>query len=101
MFVFSNILQGVAEVLNMLLELYKWAIIINACLSWVSPDPYNPVVRFLYQITEPGLRPIRRILPFKGGVDFSPIIAILVIIFIQSAIITSLFEIAFKLKQSF
>ena len=98
MFIFSNILTGIAQILDILLNLYMWAIIINALLSWVSPDPYNPIVRILYQVTEPALRPIRRIIPMRGmGIDFSPIIAILIIIFIRSAVVRSLFEIAARL----
>jgi YggT family protein len=98
MFIFSNILTGIAQILDILLNLYMWAIIINALLSWVSPDPYNPIVRILYQVTEPALRPIRRIIPMRGmGIDISPIIAILIIIFIRSAVVRSLFEIAARL----
>ncbi len=99
MFIFSNILTGIAQVLDILLNLYMWAIIISALLSWVSPDPYNPIVRFLHQVTEPALGTIRRFIPLRGmGIDVSPIIAILVIIFLRSALVSTLFEIAAHLR---
>lgn len=75
-----------------LLELYTWVIIAAALISWVSPDPYNPLVRFLRQVTEPVLRPIRRLLaPYQAGLDFSPLVAILIIQFVQRVILPSLF----------
>jgi YggT family protein len=99
MFILGNLLTAVAQILDILLNLYMWAIIINALLSWVSPDPYNPIVRFLYQVTEPALRPIRRVIPMRGmGIDISPIIAILIIIFLRAALVNSLFEIAVRLR---
>jgi YggT family protein len=99
MFILGNILEAVARILDVLLNLYMWAIIINALLSWVNPDPYNPIVRFLYQVTEPALRPIRRFIPMRGmGIDISPIVAILVIMFVRTALITSLFEIAVRMR---
>jgi len=63
----------------------QWLIIITALISWVSPDPRNPIVRFLYRATEPILRPFRRILPPSrtGGIDFSPLLVILLIFFIK------------------
>ncbi|HDG97384.1 MAG TPA: YggT family protein, partial [Desulfobacterales bacterium] len=84
MFVFSNLLVAVAKILNIALSLYMWIIIGRAVISWVNPDPYNPIVRFLHSVTEPVLYPIRRRLPISmGGLDFSPIIVILAIIFLQ------------------
>jgi len=79
----------------MLLWAYMWVIIIRALLSWVSPDPYNPIVRFFYQVTEPVLRPIRRRLPlWQMGVDLSPIIVILIIVFLQYFLVPVLYETA-------
>lgn len=99
MFVFGNLIVALAEVIDIVLSLYKWVIIIAALISWVSPDPYNPVVRFLYAVTEPVLRPVRRLIGFRlGPVDISPLIVILVIIFIQMFLIGSLKEVGFRLK---
>ena len=89
MFVISNLLLAVANVLNMALSLYMFVIIARALISWVSPDPRNPIVQFLYVATEPVLRPVRRRLPVTG-VDISPIIVILAIVFLQQFLVLSL-----------
>ncbi|MFQ5896925.1 MAG: YggT family protein [Candidatus Methylomirabilia bacterium] len=73
-----------ANLLNTLLMVYMWIIIARALLSWINPDPSNPIVRFLYQATEPVLRPIRDLLPTRQiGLDLSPMIAILIIFILQ------------------
>jgi YggT family protein len=98
MFVVSNLLTAIAEILNIGLSLYMYIIIARAILSWVNPDPYNPIVRFLHAITEPVLFRIRRRLPLIfGGMDFSPIIVILAIIFLKSFIVQSLYQMATRL----
>ncbi len=95
MFIFGNILNGIAQVLDILLSVYMWVIIIRALLSWVNPDPYNPIVRILTRMTEPVLRPVRKLVPpHRLGLDFSPFIVILVIIFLRSALIQTLFRLA-------
>lgn len=76
-----------------------WVIIIRALLSWVSPDPHNPIVQFLYSVTEPVLARVRQLIPISGmGIDFSPIIVILAIIFLQSFLVTSLQRFAMQLQ---
>jgi YggT family protein len=75
-----------------LLDIYTWLIIAASLISWVSPDPYNPVVQFLRRATEPVLRPIRQLLsPYQTGLDFSPLVAILIIQFVERVILPSLF----------
>jgi YggT family protein len=82
---------ALGTVLNVVLTLYMWVIIARAVLSWVSPDPYNPIVRFIYNVTEPVLSQIRRRLPVSfSGIDFSPIIVLLVIIFLQNFVVNYL-----------
>lgn len=99
MFILGNLVLAVANISDILLGVYKWIIIISALISWVNPDPYNPLVRFLYFVTEPVLRPIRRLIGYRlGPIDISPIIVILAIIFIQNFLITSLMEIGHKIK---
>ncbi len=98
MFVVGNFFIGLGEVLNILLNLYMWVIIIAALISWVNPDPYNPIVRFLYGVTDPVLRPIRRRLGIYGGIDFSPVVAILVIIFLKYFLVNTLIELGYKMK---
>lgn len=98
MFVFGNFLGALAQVLDILLRLYMWVIIIAALISWVNPDPYNPIVRFLYSVTDPVLKRIRRVIGISMGVDFSPIIAILAILFIRYFLIQSMMELAGRLR---
>jgi YggT family protein len=99
MFVIGNFLMALAQVLDIILNIYMWVIIIAALISWVNPDPYNPIVRFLYRATEPVLRPIRRTIGTAlGGIDVSPIIAILGIMFLRYFIVRSLIDIAARLR---
>ena len=98
MFVISNILVGFAKILDMALTIYFWIIVIRALISWVNPDPYNPIVRFLYQVTEPVLYRIRKVVPYMGGIDLSPLIVIFIIYFFQWAVIPSIIEFALRLK---
>ena len=97
MFIAGNVLQGLATVADYVLWLYMWVIIARALISWVNPDPWNPIVRFLERVTEPVLYPIRHRLGWKLGVDISPIIAILIIIFLQVALVQSLKDMASRM----
>ena len=98
MFIFSNFLMAIAKILNIGLTIYMWIVIARAVVSWVSPDPYNPIVRFLNNVTEPVLYRIRRFIPvYFGGFDFSPILVIVAIIFIQTFLIQSLYQLAARL----
>ena len=96
MFIFTNFISAVAEVINIILTIYMYLIIARAILSWVSPDPYNPIVQMLYKVTEPVLNLIRRIVPmWKVGLDLSPMIAILIIFFLKRFIVASLRQAAY------
>lgn len=99
MFVFANFLQALAMVLNGALTLYFWIIIVSAVLSWVNPDPYNPLVRIIYSLTEPVLYWIRRTLPFVfiGGVDLSPIVVLFAIQFLKIFLVQTLSQLAMGL----
>jgi len=100
MFIFANLLLAVAKILNIALTAYMWIVIISAVVSWVNPDPYNPIIRFLRAVTEPVYRPIRRIIGYRlGPIDISPMVVILAIIFIQNFLVSSLIEFAYKLKR--
>jgi YggT family protein len=99
MFVAGNFLEAVARVLDIALTAYYWIIIIRAVVSWVNPDPWNPIVQFLHRVTEPVLAPIRRLLPtWRMGIDFSPLVAILVVIFVQQFLVRSLLEVAWRMR---
>ncbi len=97
--VIGFLLQAVANVLDIALTLYMWIVIARAVLSWVSPDPFNPVVRFIHAVTEPVLYPIRSKIPVSfGGIDFSPIIVFLAIIFLKNFVVNSLLYMAAGLR---
>lgn len=99
MFIFANLIIAIASITGILLTIYMWIVIISALISWVNPDPYNPIVRFLHAVTEPVFRPIRRTIGYKLGIiDISPMIVILVILFVKHFLIRSLIELAYKLK---
>ena len=100
MFVLSNFLIALARILDVGFSILYWLILIRALISWVSPDPHNFIVQFLYKATEPILYPIRKILPLslKFGIDISPIITFLAIMFLKSFLVRSLIDLAVRLK---
>ena len=95
MFVVNNFVAALAQIINFLLWAYMWIIVGRAIISWVNADPYNPIVRFLYEVTEPVLGRIRRVLPLAvGGIDFSPMVLILAIMFLQRFLVPTLMQLA-------
>lgn len=98
MIILGNLFVALGTVLDIVLNIYMWVVIIAALISWVNPDPYNPIVRFLYSVTEPVVRPIRRRIGALGGIDFSPLVVILAIVFIRSFIVRTIIEYGYRLK---
>ena len=100
MFILSNLLTAIANIINAVLAILYWLILIRALLSWVNPDPFNPIVQFLEKATEPILFPIRKILPpgLRFGIDISPVIAFLAIMFLRSFLVRTLLDIAMKMR---
>jgi YggT family protein len=98
MFVVGNMLLGVATVLDYALWFYMWIIIARALISWVNPDPWNPIVQFLDRETEPVLAQIRRWLGWRMGIDLSPLVAIVAITFLQIAVVQSLKDLALRMQ---
>ena len=99
MFILSNFIGSLATVVDIVLNLYMWIMIIRAVLSWVNPDPYNPIVKFLYNITEPLMYRVRRILPLQfGGMDLTPMVIIIAIIFLRSFIVQTLRQLAYQIS---
>ena len=97
MFILGNLLGAVATVLDVVLNGVGIILIVNALLSWIRPDPSNPIVRFLDQVSDVVCDPIRRLFPtIVGGFDLAPMIAILVIIFLRQFVVGSLHELAFR-----
>jgi YggT family protein len=100
MFILANFMIALGRVLGLALEAYMWLIIIRALISWVNPDPFNPIVRLLSKLTDPVLRPIRRMIPQGNiGIDFSPMLAILAIFFVKNFLVASLIEFGHRLKM--
>ena len=92
---FGNLIGAIVTVVDLILNVYMWIIVGRAIISWVNPDPYNPIVQFLYRATEPVLRYARRIVPPIGGtLDLSPIIVLVAIVFIRQFLIQSLLQLA-------
>ena len=95
----SNFILAIAQLLDLVLQAYLFVIIARALISWVSPDPFNPIVRFLYRATEPVLRPIRRRLPMMQiGLDLSPMVVLLVIYFLRIFLVESLRDLGASLR---
>jgi YggT family protein len=98
MFVVSNFLLAFAKIIEVLLTMAYWLVLIRALISWVNPDPFNPIVMFLRRTTDPILDPVRRLLPQNLPIDISPIIVFLVIIFLKEFLVGSITDMAFRLR---
>jgi YggT family protein len=98
MFVLANFVSAIAAALNIVLTLYMWIVIARALISWVNPDPRNPIVRFLHNATEPLLYRVRRVLPFMGGLDLSPLVVIIAIVFLEQFLVGSLQGLAYRMR---
>ncbi|MRJ02484.1 MAG: YggT family protein [Epsilonproteobacteria bacterium] len=96
--VLSLLLQAIAQILHMVISIYIWIVIIAALITWVRPDPYNPIVQTLYRLTEPVYALVRRYIPtLIGGIDFAPLIVIIALQFIDLFVVRLLMKIAARL----
>lgn len=99
MFILSNLLFSIARVLDIVITLVYWLVIIRALVSWVNPDPFNPIVQFLQKVTDPILLPIRRAMRMQfWAIDLSPLVAILILIFLQSFMVRTLTDLAARMR---
>src|SRR5215510_4794447 len=99
MFLITYFFVALANLVNLVIVAYIWILIARAIISWVSPDPFNPIVRFLYRVTEPVLRPVRNALPLQGlGLDLSPMIVLLIIYVLDRFLVSSLLDVAAGLR---
>lgn len=99
MFVFGNFLQATAAVLDAVLNIYWWIIIASVVVGWVGADPYNPIIRFLRSATEPLFYRLRSALPLVfGGIDFAPLVVLLLIQFLRIFIVGTLYEASFGMS---
>lgn len=99
MYILGYFLQALAAVIDVVLTMAMIVVIARAVLSWVSPDPYNPVVRIINQFSEPLLFPIRKRVPYISGIDLSPLIVLLIIMFLNNFLVPTLQRIAFQMIQ--
>lgn len=98
MYIIGYLLMAIAKVLDLVLLLFMWIVIARAILSWVNPDPFNPIVRFIHNVTEPVLYRVRAFIPVSfGGIDFSPIIVLLGVIFLRTFVVSSLIRLSANL----
>jgi YggT family protein len=97
MFVMGNLFHALGQLVDIILTVMYWLILIRALISWVSPDPLNPIVQFLLRVTEPILEPIRRLLP-QMPIDLSPLIAFFAILFLQKFLVRTLYDLAVRFQ---
>ena len=93
MFIFGNLFVALSHILDIILTFAYWLILIRALISWVNPDPYNPIVRFLHSVTIPVYYKLKRVLPFPlifGGIDLTPLVVIAIIYFLEYALVANL-----------
>ena len=95
MYIFGYFFLAAATVVDYVLIVFMWIVVARAILTWVSPDPFNPIVRFIYNVSEPVLSRIRRYIPLDfGGIDFSPILVFMGVIFLRIFLVNSLKQFA-------
>lgn len=99
MYILGYFLQALAAVIDVVLTMAMIVVIARAVLSWVSPDPYNPIVRIINQFSEPLLFPVRKRVPYFSGIDFSPLIVLLMIMFLNNFLVPTLQRIAVQMIQ--
>ena len=97
MFVFAEFLRSLALLVSLLFNVVFFIIVIRIILSWVNPDPYNEIVQIIHRISEPILAPFRKLPLQMGGIDFSPIIAFVVLSVLKSFIVNILYQLAYRL----
>ena len=100
MFMLGNFIMAIAKLINFVLSAYIWVVIARAVISWVNPDPYNPIVRFLRGVTEPVFYRVRRLLPFTyvSGVDLSPIVVLLAVYFLRTFLVGTLIQVGLGIR---
>ena len=99
MFVMGNFLAAVAQIVDTVITVFWWLILFRAITSWVNPDPSNTIVVFLVRVTEPVLAPFRRLVPsWNLGIDLSPLLAILALMFLRVFLVQTLYGLSYRLQ---
>ena len=97
MFVLANLLSALAQLLQMVFQVYTLILIVRVLVSWVNPDPFNPVMQFLNRATDPVLEPLRRVIPPIGPFDLSPLVALLLLQALQHFLVRTLWDLSVRL----
>lgn len=97
MFVLGNLLSALAQLLQMVFQVYTLILIVRVLITWVNPDPFNPVVQFLSRVTDPVLEPLRRVIPPLGPIDISPLVALLLLQALQHFLVKTLWDFSVRL----
>lgn len=101
MLIFAHLLNGISVVIHLIVSTLLILIVARAIISWVNPDPYNPIVRFLADTTDPLLRPFRRVLPVVGpGFDLSPLVLLLLLYFVDAFFVELLRDYAYSIRAA-
>jgi len=93
--ILAYLVIAIAKVIGLVVNLYTFIIIVSVFLSWVRPDPTNPIVRILRQLTEPVFHQVRKRLPqffFRLGIDVSPIIVLILLVFLETILVNTLYD---------
>lgn len=98
MFVLSNLVATLAQLISSLLQIYSYILLVRILISWVSPDPFNPIVQFLVKATDPVLEPLRKVIPPLGPLDISPVVAFLVLGALRHFLFATLMDISVRLR---
>ena len=97
MFIFSELLQSLALLVSLVFNILYFLLVVRIILSWVSPDPHNEIVQIIYRVTDPILLPFRRLPLQMGGIDFSPIVAFLLLSVLRNFIVNVLYQLSNRL----
>ena len=98
MFILSNLIASIAQLVDAVFTIYTWVLVIRVLISWVNPDPFNPLVQFLMKVTDPVLEPVRRIIPPIGFLDITPIVVFLLLRAVQSFLVRTLLDLSLRLR---
>ena len=97
MFVIGNLLAALAQLVEVLFQIYWLLIIVRVLISWVNPDPFNPIIQGLTRITDPVLEPLRRVIPPIGPIDISPVVALLLLQGLKYFLVQTLLDLSIRL----
>ncbi len=98
MFVLGNLVSALAQIVDIFFKVYSIGLIARILISWVNPDPFNPVVQFLRRVTDPILEPFRKIIPPIGPIDISPMVVFFLLQVLQNFLVRTLIDLSVRLR---